>query len=68
MPRADRVQFDQVRDDLERHYEATGERDLAEYRRRVKHLKRLPMPKKPKEGAPRKGSSSATNTTPCAST
>jgi len=32
------VRYDEVEADLQQHYEATGNRDLKEYRRRVQHL------------------------------
>jgi hypothetical protein len=38
LPRADRVRYEEARDDLKRHYEATGTRDLDEFTYRVKHL------------------------------
>jgi integrase len=38
LPRADRLRYEEVAADLRRHYEATGERDLEEYDRRVAHL------------------------------
>jgi integrase len=40
LPRADRIRYEEAAADLRRHYEATGERDLAEYDRRVAHLTR----------------------------
>jgi integrase len=40
MPRADRVRFEEAEHDLRNHYEATGTRDLNEYKRRVVHLAR----------------------------
>jgi integrase len=40
LPRADRIRYEEGAADLRRHYEATGERDLAEYDRRVAHLTR----------------------------
>ena len=38
LPRADRIRYEDAAQDLRRHYEATGSRDLAEYARRVAHL------------------------------
>jgi len=38
IPRADRVRFEEAEQDLRKHYEATGTRDLNEYKRRVQHL------------------------------
>jgi integrase len=40
MPRMDRIRYEEVVEDLRKHYEATGTRDLREFRRRVKHLDR----------------------------
>jgi integrase len=34
----DRIRYDEIEQDLNRHYEATGSRDLKEYARRVRHL------------------------------
>jgi len=41
LPRVDRIKYEEIRADLERHYEAHGTRDLAEFRRRAVHLDRL---------------------------
>lgn len=41
MPRLDRIRYEEVVEDLRKHYEATGTRDLKEFRRRVKHLDRF---------------------------
>src|SRR2546425_905082 len=41
LPRADRIRYEEIAADLNRHYEATGTRDLKEYARRVKHLDRF---------------------------
>jgi integrase len=41
LPRADRIRYEEVAADLEKHYEATGSRDLKEYARRVRHLDRF---------------------------
>src|SRR2546426_2906888 len=41
LPRLDRVRYEEVVEDLRAHYEATGTRDLKEFRRRVKHLDRF---------------------------
>src|SRR5262249_30554264 len=38
MPRADRVRFEEAEQDLRKHYEATGTRNLNEYTYRVQHL------------------------------
>lgn len=38
VPRADRVTYDELAGDLVRHYRTTGERDLNEAGRRLKHL------------------------------
>jgi integrase len=43
IPRVDRIRYDEIRADLERHYEATGSRDLNEFTRRVAHLDRVFM-------------------------
>ena len=40
LPRADRVRWEEAEADLRQHYEATGARDLAEYDRRVAHLRK----------------------------
>ena len=41
VPRLDRIRYEEVLEDLRAHYEATGTRDLKEFRRRVKHLDRV---------------------------
>ena len=41
LPRAARVQYEELVADLRQHYEATGTRDLDEFARRVKHLDRF---------------------------
>jgi integrase len=41
VPRLDRIRYEEVLQDLRAHYEATGTRDLKEFRRRVKHLDRV---------------------------
>jgi hypothetical protein len=41
LPRADRIQYEELGADLKRHYEATGRRNLKEYAYRVKHLDRV---------------------------
>jgi integrase len=41
VPRADRIRYEEVAEDLRRHYEATGTRRLTEYDYRVKHLNRV---------------------------
>jgi integrase len=38
LPRVDRVRYEEIEADLKQHYEATGSRDLTEYKRRVQHL------------------------------
>ena len=38
LPRADRIRYEEIAQDLRRHYEATGTRDLKEFDYRVKHL------------------------------
>jgi integrase len=38
LPRADRIRYEEIEADLKQHYEATGSRDLKEYKRRVQHL------------------------------
>ncbi len=38
LPRADRITYDELAADLVRHYRTTGERDLSEAGRRLKHL------------------------------
>jgi hypothetical protein len=41
LPRIDRIRYDEIEADLQRHYEATGRRNLKEYAYRVKHLNRV---------------------------
>lgn len=41
MPRPDRIRYEEVLEDLGKHYEAPRTRDLREFRRRVKHLDRF---------------------------
>ena len=41
LPRVDRIRYEEIRKDLEAHYEAHGTRDLAEFKRRVKTLDRM---------------------------
>ncbi|HEX2480944.1 MAG TPA: tyrosine-type recombinase/integrase [Methylomirabilota bacterium] len=41
LPRVDRVRYAEIAQDLRRHYEATGKRDLKEFDYRVKHLERF---------------------------
>jgi hypothetical protein len=38
LPRVDRVRYEEIAQDLRRHYETTGERQKAEYEARLKHL------------------------------
>jgi len=38
LPRADRVRYEEAETDLQKHYEATGSRNLSEYTYRVAHL------------------------------
>jgi integrase len=38
LPRVDRLKWDEIRDDLKRHYETTGKRNVKEAGRRFKHL------------------------------
>ncbi len=39
LPRVDRIRYDDIADDLRRHYETSGERDLKEADTRLKPLK-----------------------------
>lgn len=39
MPRADRVRYEEIADDLKRYYETTGKRDWREVRARFDHLR-----------------------------
>jgi hypothetical protein len=41
LPRLDRIRYEEVVEDLRAHYEATGTRDLKEFRQRFKHLDRF---------------------------
>ncbi len=40
LPRADRIRYDEVAEDLRAHYRATGTRDLVEAETRLAHLDR----------------------------